>query len=428
VDAVVVGAGQAGLAMSWYLRGAGREHVLLDRRDRLGGGWLDRWDGFRLVSPNWTASFPGDRYEGPEPDGFMSRDEIAGRVSGYARRISAPVVLGAEVHRLRPVGAGFRIDTSQGTVEAREVIVATGGYHVPRVPACAARVTTRVSSLHSHAYRNERQLPPGAVLVVGSGQTGVQLAEELHRAGRRVFLSVGSAGRWPRRYRGKDVFVWLRLLATRGEELGTPLPSAEKLADPRRRLAANPHLSGHGGGHETDLRRLAAEGITLAGRLEEADGERLRFAADLAASLAAADRFFDERLRPLVDSAIERAGIEAPPDDRVPFHHEPPEPTGLDLEREGVGAVLWASGYRMDYGWIELPLFDELGFPRQRRGVTGVAGLYFIGSLWQHDQSSATLFGLDLEARALAERIGLARAEGLDAAAGAQASDLAGSP
>jgi putative flavoprotein involved in K+ transport len=410
VDAVVVGAGQAGLTMSWYLRRAGRDHVLLDRRDRLGGGWLDRWDTFRLVSPNWTASFPDDRYEGPEPDGFMSRDEIAGRVAAYARRISAPVELGTEVRRLRARAAGgFRVETSRGAIDAREAIVATGGYHVPRVPACAGALSTRVASLHAHAYRNERQLGPGGVLVVGSGQTGVQLVEELHHAGRRVFLSVGSAGRTPRRYRGKDVFVWLRLLAARGEELGTPLPSAEALADPRRRLAANPHVSGHGGGHDTDLRRLAALGVTLAGRLEAIASERCRFAADLSTHLAAADRFFDERFRALVDTAIARAGIEAPPDDRVPFDHQPPELTALDLEGAGIGTVLWASGYRMDYGWIEPPVVDELGFPRQRRGVAAVPGLSFIGSLWQHTQASATLFGLDLDALALARHLGLAR-------------------
>lgn len=410
VDAAVVGAGQAGLTMSWHLRRAGREHVLLDRRDRLGGGWLDRWDAFRLVSPNWTASFPDDPYRCPDPDGFMPRDEIAARVAAYAGRISAPVVLGTEVHllRARPDG-GFRIETSQGTIDAREVIVATGGYHTPRVLASAANLSRRVASLHSHAYRNERQLAPGAVLVVGSGQTGVQLVEELHQAGRRVFLSVGSAGRAPRRYRGKDLFFWLRLLAARGEELGTPLPTAEKLVDPRRRLAANPHLSGHGGGHDTNLRRLASDGITLAGRLEAIDGERIRFASDLSANLAAADRFFDERFRSLVDTAIERAGIDAPPDDRVRFHHEPPEIPEIDLSRAGIASVLWASGYRMDYGWIELPIFDDLGFPRQRRGVTSVPGLYFIGSLWQHTQGSATLFGLDLDAQALAERMGLAR-------------------
>jgi len=408
IDTVVVGAGQAGLTMSWFLRSGRRDHVLLDRRARLGGGWLDRWDSFRLVSPNWTASFPGFRYAGPEPDGFMGRDEIAGRVAAYAEKTSAPVVLDTEVRRLssRP-GGGFRLETSQGTTEARQVIVATGGFHVPRVPACAAALSKRVFSLHSHFYRNEGQLPPGAVLVVGSGQSGVQLVEELRGAGRRVFLSVGTAGRAPRRYRGQDLFFWLRQLAERGPALGTPLPSADQLPDPRRRLAGNPHVSGHGGGHDTDLRRFAAEGTTLLGRLEAIDGERVRFAPDLLANLAAADRFFDERFAPLIEALIERAGMAAPPDDRVPFRYEPTLVSELGLADAGISTVLWTSGYRFDYGWIEYPIFDAMGFPRQRRGVTEVPGLYFIGSLWQHNQGSATLFGMDLDARVLAERMGL---------------------
>jgi putative flavoprotein involved in K+ transport len=408
IDTVVVGAGQSGLAMSWFLRRRGVDHVLLDRRTRLGGGWLDRWDAFRLVTPNWTASFPGSAYDGDDPDGFMPRDEIAGRVARYAESISAPVVLETEVHRLGArAGGGFRLETSQGTVSARRVIVATGGFHTPRIPAIAAALPERVLSLHSHAYRNERQLPPGAVLVVGSAQSGVQIVEELRDAGRRVFLCVGSAGRVPRRYRGRDIFYWLRQLAERGDELGTPLPSAATLEDPRRRLAANPHLSGHGGGHEVDLRRLASGGATLLGRLKAIDGERIRLAPDLSANLATADRFFEEKFRSLIDKLIERARIDAPPDERAPFQYDPPELAELDLARAEISAVLWTTGYRLDYGWIDLPVLDTLGFPRQTRGVTEIPGLYFIGSLWQHNQASATLFGLELEARALAERMGL---------------------
>jgi putative flavoprotein involved in K+ transport len=409
IDTVVIGAGQAGLTMSWFLQRGGRDHVLLDRRARLGGGWLDRWDGFRLVSPNWTASFPGFAYTGPDPDAFMPRDEIAGRVAAYAGKIAAPVVLETEVHRLAArAGGGFRLETSQGAIDAREVIVATGGYHAPRTPPCACALPRRVLGVHSHSYRNERELPPGAVLVVGSAQSGVQIVEELREAGRRVFLCVGGAGRVPRRYRGRDFFHWARQLAERGDALGTPLPTADKLPDPRRRLAANPHLSGHGGGHEINLRRFAAEGTTLLGRLEAFEGERVRLVPDLGANLAAADRFFDERFRQLIDTFIERAGIDAPPDDRVQLDYEPPEIRELDLAREGISTVLWTTGYRLDYGWIDLPIFDSMGFPRQTRGVSEVPGLYFIGSLWQHTQASATLVGVDLDARALAERMGMA--------------------
>jgi putative flavoprotein involved in K+ transport len=223
-----------------------------------------------------------------------------------------------------------------------------------------------------------------------------------------VFLCVGGAGRVPRRYRGRDFFHWARQLAERGDALGTPLPTADKLPDPRRRLAANPHLSGHGGGHEINLRRFAAEGTTLLGRLEAFEGERVRLVPDLGANLAAADRFFDERFRKLIDTFIERAGIDAPPDDRVQLDYEPPEIRELDLAHEGISTVLWTTGYRLDYGWIDLPIFDSMGFPRQTRGLSEVPGLYFIGSLWQHNQASATLVGVDLDARALAERMGLA--------------------
>ncbi len=198
----------------------------------------------------------------------MPRDETAGRVAAYASRIGAPLALGTEVRRLtRRDGGGFRLETAQGTVDASEVVIAIGSFHTPRIPAIAADLPTGLTQLHSHDYRNESSLPPGAVLVVGSGQSGVQIAEELQEAGRRVYLSAGSAGRASRQYRGRDFFRWLAALATRGEEFGVPLPTVDRLPDPRTRQAANPQLSGHHGGHETDLGAFAAAGMTLLGRI-----------------------------------------------------------------------------------------------------------------------------------------------------------------
>ncbi len=394
--------------MSRYLRESGSEHLVLERRDTLGGGWQDRWDSFRLVTPNWTSAFAGFPYDGDDPDGFMPRAEIAARVARYAEVIDAPVLLGTTVKRLeRPADRtrGFRLTTDRGTIDADRVVVATGGFHMPRIPAAADRIAARVTQMHSHAYRNEAALPAGAVLVVGSGQTGVQLAEELHDAGRRVFLSVGHCGRVPRRYRGSDIFHWLWSLRSRGGEFGTPLPTVDQLPDPRLRFACNPHLSGHGGGHDTNLRRFAAEGMTLVGRFDDADGERVRTASDLPANLQFADAFFDLQLRPRIDLFIERAGIEAPPDDRRPFDFEPPEIADLDLAAEGISTVIWTSGYRLDYGWIDLPIFDEGGSPRHVRGVTEVPGLFFLGLPWQVDQGSATLFGVNRDAAGLAERM-----------------------
>jgi putative flavoprotein involved in K+ transport len=413
IETVIVGAGQAGLTMSALLAQAGREHIVLERRATLGGGWQDRWDDFRLVTPNWTASFPGLPYDGDDPDGYMPRREITARVARLAEVSGAPVLLETGVERLepRPDGPpGFRLTTARGTLDAERVIVATGGFQIPKIPPVTEGLSPRVSRLHSQAYRSERALPPGAVLVVGSGQTGVQLAEELHEAGRRVFLSVGHCGRVPRRYRGHDVFHWLSSVRSRGPEHGLGLPTVAQLPGPRARFACNPHLSGHGGGHDTNLRRFAAEGMTLVGRLEGFDGERARFAEDLGANLAFADAFFDSTVKVLFDTFIERSGEDAPPDDpEAPFELDVPEVTELDLAREGISSVIFASGYRFDFGWIDLPILDELGVPRQTDGLTEVPGLAFVGLPWMRDQASATLFGVGRDAAILMERLEGAR-------------------
>jgi putative flavoprotein involved in K+ transport len=407
-ETVVVGAGQAGLTMSWWLQQGGREHVLIDRRTTLGGGWQDRWDAFRLVSPNWTSSFPGYRYEGADPHGFMPRAEIAGRVRDYAAAIKAPVITATEVTRLsaRPDG-GFTLETSAGPIEATNVVVASGSFHTPRLPALAADLPKRLVQLHSSDYRSEASLPEGAVLVVGTGQSGVQLAEELHDAGRHVILSVGSAGRLPRRYRNFDTLGWLARIATRGEDVDAALPSVETLADPKLRFAGNPHLSGHRGGHETNLRQFAAEGMSLVGRMESVAGEKVRLAPDLERNLAFADGYFDSRFRGLIEDFIDHVGLDLPPDDRLPYEFAPPILDELDLAASGVNSVLWTSGYRMDYRWIDLPILDDMGYPRQTRGVTDIPGLYFLGLLWQHNQSSATLFGVNEDAHHLARQMGL---------------------
>ncbi|MEP7040314.1 MAG: NAD(P)/FAD-dependent oxidoreductase [Chloroflexota bacterium] len=402
---VVIGAGQAGLIMSHHLRQSGREHVILDRREQLGGGWQDRWDAFQLVSPNFGTSLPGFAYAGSDPDGYMTRDEIAGRIAAYAGVIDAPVVLGTAVTRLGldPNRSGrFLVETSRGPVRAEEVVVATGAFQMPRIPANALHPA--VHQLHAHDYRNERQLPPGGVLLVGSGQTGVQLAEELHEAGRQVTISVGHCGRVPRRYRDRDFFWWLRSLVLDGPRVGAELSNVEDLPDPRAKFACNPHLSGHGGGHDTNLRLFAAEGIRLVGRFDRADAHRASFAGDLGSNLAFADAFFDEGLKKLFDQFTERAGLDLPPDDRVPFELDVPEVTELDLQAEGISTVLWTTGYAPDYGWLDLPVLNELGVPRHVRGVSEVPGLTFLGLLWQRNQASANFVGVAADAANLAAR------------------------
>jgi putative flavoprotein involved in K+ transport len=415
IDVAVVGAGHSGLIASRLLRAAGREHALLERRPRLGGGWQDRWDEFRLVSPNWTLDLPGLEPTS-DPDAFINRDAIVERVTRYAEVVDAPVILETEVKRLSatngaskasPSDRRFRLDTTQGPLDARSVVVASGPFPVPHVPPISASLPSRITQVHSHHYRRESDLPPGTVLIVGSGQTGVQLAEELTSAGRRVILAVGRCGRVPRRYRDRDIFWWLRRMRTIGDPVDAGLPTAAQLPDPRLRLACNPHLSGHGGGHTVDLRALGRDGVTLVGRFEGADGERARFAPDLEAVLAFADSFFPTRFRDTLERLIERTSIDVPPPESVePMSWSPPAIDSIDLAKEGVSTVLWSSGYRLGLDrWIDLPILDELGFPRTDRGMSEVAGLGFIGMPWQVNMGSANLVGVAYDAEDVVARL-----------------------
>jgi putative flavoprotein involved in K+ transport len=238
----------------------------------------------------------------------------------------------------------------------------------------------------------------------------VQIVEELRALGRDVFLAGGAAGRVPRRYRGRDIFAWLSALANDGERYGTTLPTVSQLPDPRRRLAANPQLSGHRGGYDIDLRRIGRDGTTILGRLTGIDGEHVTFAPDVRANLVFADGFFEERFRGLIDRYIDAAGLDCPPaEPAVTIDFEPPIVEDLDLAKARIATVLWTTGYRQSLGWIEPSITDEMGFARQVQGVSEIPGLYLIGSLWQHDQGSATLFGVQRDAQVLDARMGLTR-------------------
>ena len=324
IDTVVIGAGQAGLTMSWFLREASVDHVVLERRAGLGGGWLDRWDAFRLVSPNWSASFPGWSYDGSEPDGFMPRIEIAGRVAAYAARIDAPVSLETEVLRLavlRP--GGFRLETTRGTLEAQRVVVAAGSFHLPRIPPLAAELPDWLNQLHTHEYRSESALPPGAA--------PRRRERPVRRPDRR-----GADGRGTRRPSvGRDRGPDAASLSRPGHFPVAPYPGSSRRR--RRRLAADgrqlpdrrlrqagTHVSGHRGGHDTNLRAFAAEGMKLLGRIERVEAGRLHLAADLPAQLASADRFV--RRAPIARGSTSTSGGRGSmrrPDDRVPFDFTP---------------------------------------------------------------------------------------------------------
>ena len=406
IDIVIVGAGQAGLATSYYLTQAGREHVVLEASDRVGGSWRKRWDSFCLVSPNWASALPGLPYDGPDPDGFMLRDEVVSYLERYARLIDAPIRNRTRVRALRARDReGFTLDTDDGPINAHKVVVATGAFQSPRIPSISRDLPRRILQLHTDEYRNEQALPPGAVVVVGSGQSGAQIVEELHEAGRSVFLCVSKCGRQRRRYRGKDISYWAYQILDRGAEVGVPPRTVDTLPSPAAKFACNPHLSGHGGGHEINLRRLGADGVVLLGHFEAAEGERARFADDLEANLQFSDEFFAKMVQPDFDRFIELAGIDAPADPEAQVAYEPPAVPELDLAKAGVGSVIWTTGYRPAFGWIDIPIFELDGYPRHRRGVTEVPGLFFIGLHWLHTFTSGLIGGVGIDAKYLVDQI-----------------------
>jgi putative flavoprotein involved in K+ transport len=400
IDTLVIGGGQAGLSTSYWLSEAGIEHLVLDGRDSLGGSWPDRWDSFCLVGPNFTVRLPGMHYDGADPDGFMRRDEVVDYVRRYAATIGAPVRLGTHVQRLGATpDARFEAETDGPTYRARNVVLATGPYQRPNVPAAARQLPDTIQQLHSSEYRRPDQLADGGVLVVGTGQSGAQIAEELLDAGRDVHLAVSMCPKAPRRYRGRDLMWWLMNCFLHGAEHGIHFPTVDDLPTPAARFFCHPHLSGHGGGHDIDLRDFARRGVHLHGRLESATGFTVRFSDDLAERLDFADRWFDENFRPMFDAYAEAAGIDVPPDDRTPSDgFVPPTATSLDLGDAGVGSVLWATGYRLDFGWVDLPVFDEVGYPRHVRGVTEHPGLYAVGLPWLHSEPSAVFAGVGADA------------------------------
>jgi putative flavoprotein involved in K+ transport len=399
VDTLVIGGGQAGLSTSYWLARAGIGHLVLEGRRELGGSWPDRWDGFHLVAPNYTLRLPGMHYSGPDMDAFMPRDEVVEYVKAYAAFTRAPVRLGCLVESLRASNGRFEASTAGSTFLANNVVLATGPYQKPKVPAAARKLPPGTRQYHSSEYRRPEHLPEGGVLVVGSGQSGAQIAEELLDAGRDVHLAVSMCWSAPRRYRGKDVIFWLMQSFLHGAEVGVAFPTVTDLPTPAARFACNPHVSGAKGGHDIHLRKLARRGMHLYGRVEDVDGATVYFSDDLPDRLAFADKQFDEELRPLFDAYIAGAGIDAPADDRPPpDDYEPPIITEIDLEAEGIRSVVWATGYELDFSWVKLPVFDEWGYPRHERGVTEYPGLYAVGLPWLYSEPSSVFAGVGADA------------------------------
>jgi putative flavoprotein involved in K+ transport len=413
VHTLVIGGGQAGLSTSHWLTRAGIDHLVLERQNQLGGSWHDRWDSFHLVAPNYTLLLPGMPYAGPDPDAFMPRAGVIDYVRAYAAFCRAPVRLGSEVKRLTASNGRFAARTDAATFTAHNVILATGPYQSPKIPPAARTLAPHIQQIHSNDYRRPELLAHGGVLVVGSGQSGAQIAEELLHAGRDVHLAVSKCPSVPRRYRGRDIIWWLMQSFLHGDEVGVHFPTVADLPTPAARFACNPHVSGKDGGHDIHLRHLARAGMHLYGGLESVDatsGTSIKFTDDLGERLAFADHQFDEEFRPLFDAYIAAAGIDAPPDDRPPpDDFTPPVVTDLDVDRAGIRTVIWATGYRLDFSWVDLPVFDEWGYPRHTRGVTEYPGLYAVGLPWLHSEPSSVFAGVGADAAHVVEHIATSR-------------------
>lgn len=397
VDTLVIGGGQAGLTMSHRLKQRGIGHLVLER-GRIAERWRsERWDGLMFQFPNWSVRLPDFAFPHADADGFSDTAAIIAFIEDYATFVTPPIRCGVEVTKLRRDAGGFVADLAGGSIAARSVVVATGPYQRPLRPALLDD-HPGLFQVHASSYKNPAQLPDGAVLVVGAGASGAQITEELMRAGRRVFLSVGRHNRLPRRYRGRDLFWWLA-------EMGVDETRVEQRG-PSRLL---PVISGAHGGRTIDFRRFAADGVTLLGRVTAARNGVLAIAPDLTSNIANGDAYYATFLG-IVDDFIAARGLDQPADPLARLRL--PDPTCLtapldtiDLRAERITGVIWATGYGLDLNWIDIPVLDANGVPRHHHGVSEVPGLYFLGLQWLSKMKSSFLSGVGDDAAALADHI-----------------------
>lgn len=396
---VVIGGGQAGLSASYYLKQNGIKHVILETH-RAGHAWRsERWDSFCLVTPNEQCRLPDFPYDGGDPEGFMVQSEIVDFMDRFVDQTKPPILEGVTVLSVAREGAGFYLRTTNGDWRCQSVICAIGACHLPIIPSLSQHVPHSIRQFHSSSYRNPDSLPPGEVLVVGTGQSGCQLAEELMMAGRTVHLAVGDAPRSPRRYRGKDAVTWL-------EEMGYYRMSIADHPDPQRAIhSSNHYLSGRDGGHEIDLRELAQKGLHLYGRLDRADARGLYFRPNLTAQLDAADASYNGICR-RIDAYIEQEGIAAPPGEHYTARWAPAtEPLAIDLDHTAIASILWCTGFRPDFRMLRFAHIAPHELPSTQRGASALPGLYFLGLPWMHTWGSARFAGVADDARFVVEHL-----------------------
>ena len=399
VDVVIVGGGQAGLAVSYYLRAFGVEHVVLER-GQIGESWRSaRWDSFTLVTPNWMTRLPGYAMAAGTGEHFLPRDAVTGMLERLAREL--PVHTGTEVSSVAAGDGRYTVSTTCGQLTARAVVVAGGGQRCPLIPGLASGMAAEIHQCDASRYRSPDALPPGAVLVVGSGQSGAQIADELATAGREVLLATSRVPRVPRRYRDRDVHEWT-------VELGLYDQRTDAVADPAVFREPHPMLSGAHGGHSVSYQRLARDGVRLLGRLVDADGPSLRFGPDLPEHVQYADQR-DAQFRRTVDEYIARTGIAAPPPEADPAERPLPwvegAPERLNSRAERISTVLWCTGFGPDTRWLRVPVLRQDGTPAHSGGVTAFPGLYVAGYPWLSNRGSGILYGVAADAARVAQHI-----------------------
>ena len=402
-DVVVVGAGQAGLATAEHLTNAGIPHIVIEKNN-IAHAWQNvRWDSLVANGPAWHDRFPSKEFTNADPDEFVAKDQMAEYFREFAKEIGSDIREQTEVLKVTKKDGerGFTVETSNGTIDAKFVVAATGPFQVPAIPPIVPQ-TDKILQIHSNQYKNPEQLPEGAVLVVGAGSSGVQIAKELNDSGRKTFLAVGPHDRPPRAYRGHDFVYWLGVLGK--WDMTTPAAGAEHVT-----IA----VSGADGGHTVDFRRLGHDGVTLLGRANEIDGMKMKFGHDLAENIRRGDANYLSLLDE-ADEYIERNGLDFPEEPEAREFLDDPESVKnpifeLDLEEEGITTIIWATGFRVDYSWLQTAAVGEDGRPIHSRGVSPETGNYFVGLPWQSRRGSSFIWGVWHDAKYVVDQIGIQR-------------------
>lgn len=398
---IIIGGGQAGLSVSYYLQEQNIDHLILEKNSMMHGWKHERWDSFTLVTPNWQCDLPGHPYDGDDPKGFMKRDQIINYLDRFIEKIAPCVEEGVRVEQVTTDENGlYYISTSKGHYTADQVVVASGGYHIPIIPRMAERIPNTINQVHSAQYKHPDQLSEGAILVVGSGQSGAQIAEDLHLAGRKVFLATGDAPRVARVYRGKDVVEWL-------DDMGYYDMSVDEHSLGKNvRNNTNHYVTGRDGGRDIDLRLFSKEGMELFGLMTDYQNGELHFQPNLTDNLDKADHTYNN-INKRIDQWITQQKITTKegPSTYRPQWEPQQERTKLTLEDSGITTILWCIGYSPDFSWLDSAVFNGQGHPKHHRGVSPQDGLYFIGLPWLHTWGSGRFSGVKHDAKYLVQHM-----------------------